>query len=66
MGLFEAVAYPGLDKPAPLQRAPVELSRTPGSISRPPPTVGQQTDEVLARVGYSPEDIAELRERGVI
>ena len=66
MGLFEAVAYPGLDKPAPLQRAPVELSRTPGSISRPPPTVGQQTDEVRARVGYSPEDIAELRERGVI
>ena len=31
-GLFQPVSYPGLDKPAPLMKTPVELSRTPGEI----------------------------------
>ena len=41
---------------------PVKLSETPGLIRRPAPMLGQHTDEVLAGYGYSPKDIAVLRE----
>jgi formyl-CoA transferase len=44
-----------------------KMSETPGQVRWPGPTLGAHTDEVLAeRFGYSPEKIAELRERGVI
>jgi crotonobetainyl-CoA:carnitine CoA-transferase CaiB-like acyl-CoA transferase len=32
----------------------------------PPPELGEHTDEVLASVGYSPADIAALRQRGAV
>jgi hypothetical protein len=40
------------------------MSRSRASIKRPPPKLGQQTGDVLAEVGYSAEDIAELRKDG--
>src|SRR5262244_108968 len=44
--------------------APVpRLSRTPGVLRRPAPTLGQHNDEVYARIGYSAEHRAELRQR---
>jgi formyl-CoA transferase len=43
-----------------------QLSRTPGAIKSPPPKLGEHTAEVLAGVGYSKEDVAELKERGVV
>jgi formyl-CoA transferase/CoA:oxalate CoA-transferase len=45
---------------------PFSLSRTPGSIQGAPPLLGQHTDEVLNRLGYSAEQIAALRGAGVI
>jgi crotonobetainyl-CoA:carnitine CoA-transferase CaiB-like acyl-CoA transferase len=39
---------------------PVKLSLTPGSIRRPAPMRGEHTFEVLAELGMSPEQIAEL------
>jgi len=46
---------------------PVRHSETPGTIRRPPPLLGEHTDDVLAEVlGYSPEKIASLRDRGAI
>lgn len=38
----------------------------PNGLRRPSPTLGQHTDELLAAVGCSPEDIAALRAAGVI
>jgi crotonobetainyl-CoA:carnitine CoA-transferase CaiB-like acyl-CoA transferase len=44
---------------------PVKFSGTPGRISSPPPTVGQHTNEVLKRLGYSDQQIAEMAKAGV-
>ena len=46
---------------------PVRLSETPPSYRLPPPTLGQHTEEVLtARLGLSPGELAELRDKRVI
>jgi alpha-methylacyl-CoA racemase len=44
--------------------SPVKLSRTPADPSRPAPAFGEHTDEVLAQVGYSAEEIATMKESG--
>jgi glutaryl-CoA transferase len=45
---------------------PFRLSATPASIRTPPPTLGQDTDEILAELGLGAAEIASLRERGVV
>lgn len=45
---------------------PVGLSENPGSIRIPAPSLGEHTDEVLGRLGYSPERIKRLREQQVV
>lgn len=37
-----------------------------GSVDRPPATLGQHTDEVLREAGYSPAEVAEMREAKVV
>jgi len=65
-GLLVDTQYPGLSRPAPLAPTPVDLSETPGRFRRRAPTLGEHTDEILAELGYRPEQIAELRTRNVI
>ncbi|HEX8993273.1 MAG TPA: CoA transferase [Anaerolineales bacterium] len=44
-----------------------KLSQTPAEVHLPPPLLGEHTDKVLTELlGYSPEDISRLRERGAI
>ena len=43
-----------------------QLSRTPGAIKSPPPKLGEHTVELLAGLGYSKEDVAALREKGIV
>jgi len=45
---------------------PVRFSRTPGAPSSSPPTYAQHTDEVLMEAGISAEQIAGLRDSGVL
>ncbi len=45
---------------------PFRMSETPLTPQGPSPVLGADTDTVLAEAGYSPEEIATLRETGVI
>ena len=58
---------PGIDQPVRQLGTPVKLSRTPAQPGRSPgPALGEHTNEVLGRAGYSREEIAELNRAGAI
>lgn len=65
-GILKYVDYPGVPSPAPLVDTPVRLSDTPGGIRRRAPLLGEHADEILADLGYSPAEIAGLREQRVV
>ena len=65
-GLFKSTEYPGADHPAPVMQTPVELSATPGEVRRRAPTLGEHTDQIMQELGYSAEQISELREKRII
>ncbi|HWO93323.1 MAG TPA: CaiB/BaiF CoA-transferase family protein [Dehalococcoidia bacterium] len=44
----------------------VKLSETPGAVRSSAPLQGQHTDEVMSSLGYSSEQIRELREAGIV
>jgi crotonobetainyl-CoA:carnitine CoA-transferase CaiB-like acyl-CoA transferase len=53
--------------PLKMQNVWFRLSRTPGRIRFPGRRLGQDTDAVLTgRLGYTPEEVAALREDGVV
>jgi len=45
---------------------PLQMSETPLAVQGPSPALGQHTDEILASMGYSGEQIASMRQAGVI
>ena len=45
---------------------PVKMSRTPGGVRAPGPALGEHTDEVLASLGLSDEEVAALKESGAV
>ena len=59
------VEQPGADGVR-LLGVPVKLSRTPGAPAGPGPALGEHTDEVLGALGYSPEEIAALKQSGAV
>ena len=65
-GIFQATDYPGLNRPAPLMKTPVELSATPGEIRARPPTLGEHTDQVMRELGYGEKAIDDLRAKRVV
>lgn len=45
---------------------PIKFSKTPCEITRHTPFIGQHTDEILAEIGFSPLEIASLKETGTV
>jgi crotonobetainyl-CoA:carnitine CoA-transferase CaiB-like acyl-CoA transferase len=56
-----AAPVDGASAPLSLVAQPVVLSRTPSRLASPPPARGQHSDEILAELGLSREEIARLR-----
>ena len=65
-GMLNPLAYPGMSKPAPVMQPPVQLSKTPAEIRHRAPTLGEHTQQILEELGYSAEEIAELRAARVV
>ena len=50
----------------PTLSTPIRFSRTPGGAHAPAPLLGADTDAVLRESGVSPDEIARLRDSGVV
>ena len=64
-GMLSSVAGPGGEQVAQIGVGP-KLSETPGRPKTVGPSAGEQTDEVLASLGYGAERIEELRTAGIV
>ncbi len=58
--------YPGLPRPAPVGRMPVDFSKVETGIRRRAPTLGEHTDDILRELGYDAAAIEELRTKRVV
>ena len=63
---FQPVDYPGLSRPAPLARMPLDFSGVDTGSRRRAPTLGEHTDEILAELGYDADTIESFRAGRVI
>jgi CoA:oxalate CoA-transferase len=59
------VEHPG-HGPVRITGFPIKLFGTPARLRHPAPGLGQHTDAILRDLGYSPDHIAALRQRGAI
>jgi crotonobetainyl-CoA:carnitine CoA-transferase CaiB-like acyl-CoA transferase len=48
--------------PIDLAGVPLHFSETPGAVQSAAPTLGQHTHEILNELGYSSEDVAQLKD----
>lgn len=64
LGMVQQVVSPH-HGPQRLVGQPVQLARTPSSVARAAPRRGEHTEEVLAEIGVSAQDITRLRAQGV-
>jgi alpha-methylacyl-CoA racemase len=60
------VDQPGAAAPVRLLGPPVALSRTPGDGTRPGPSLGADTDAVLAALGYGGDEVERLKAAGAV
>lgn len=65
VGMFPVVDHPTEGKFRHI-KVPIHFSKTPGGYYRHPERLGTSTAEVLADVGYSEEEIAELEALGAV
>lgn len=49
-----------------IQGCPIKLSRTPGSVDTPAPLLGQHNEEIYGQYLISKEEVASMKERGII
>lgn len=65
-GLIHEVHFPGSESPVPISSSAVRLSETDGPARRSPPSLGEHTEEVLAELGFSEQEITALRRSGAV
>ena len=62
---LEEIETPGVGT-IPLFNLTAKFEKTPGALDAPPPRLGAHTEEVLGRIGYGPDRVAELRANGIV
>lgn len=62
---FAEMDYPGVGAMK-YVTTPIKFQQNHVSFTNPPPEVGQHTEEILLDLGYSWDDIVQLKEEGVI
>jgi crotonobetainyl-CoA:carnitine CoA-transferase CaiB-like acyl-CoA transferase len=65
IGIPKQITHPKMGA-SNLVGSPINMSATPPKFFRPAPLLGEQTDEILERLGYSDQVIRDLRSMGVI
>jgi len=63
---LKPLAYPGIDEPVPVARAPFQMSLSEVSVKHRAPELGEHTDQIMAELGYGEDEIRSLREKRVI
>ncbi|MDB5584080.1 MAG: formyl-CoA transferase [Bradyrhizobium sp.] len=63
---FELITFPGIDRPAPIAKAPLTLSDFARGPIRRAPLAGENNDDVLAELGFDTAAIADLHARAVV
>jgi len=63
--VFGKVAVDGIGE-LELFNLSAKFSKTPGIVETPPPTLGQHTNDILAGIGYSKEEIQKFKEMKAI
>lgn len=58
--------YPGLSRPAPVGRMPVDFSTADTGIRRRAPTLGEHTAEILEELGYDEAAVGDFRRKRVV
>ena len=64
MGIPRQITHPRMGT-SNLVGSPINMSDTPPRFVRPAPLLGEQTEEILERLGYGEETIKELKASGV-
>jgi crotonobetainyl-CoA:carnitine CoA-transferase CaiB-like acyl-CoA transferase len=65
MGIPKQINHPKMGT-SNLIGSPINLSDTPAQFFRPAPLLGENTEEILEKLGYDQKAMAELRAEGVI
>ena len=65
-GFLADTDYPGLPRPAPVGRMPVDFSAVDTGVKRRAPTLGEHTAEILLELGYTKRDVDALRAKGIV
>ena len=63
LGMLRKVVSPHLGEQV-LMGQPITLERTPSTIARAAPKRGEHTEEILAELGYDPEELKRLKAAG--
>ena len=64
LGIFNPIDFPGMAKPAPVVRAAVNLSEVEKTPILRAPLLGEHTNSILIELGFSEEQIEQLRVDG--
>ena len=64
--LFLELEYANLKEPAPIMSPAVELSENPGHINHSAPLLGEHTETIMIELGYTKEEIKNLKNNKII